>query len=331
MAGIVSSGRESDMVKGVKRSVGLQVLRWIAGGYATAMSIPVSAGIVFSNSYDSSVTTLPNFAQIQTAFLYAEQQFSNAYGDNITINMILKSVPGTGTFGRSNYFLQGTTYSQIKAALISHRTSAADDAAIASLDAADPTGGGSWNMNYAEAKALGLRSATSSGNDGTFTFGSGNNFSFDPANRAVPGKYDFIGIAEHEISEVMGRDQGIGVTLGGYVPFDLFRFNSAASRSLGTTDGSSVYFSINGGTTNLKGFYAGSVNGPDFQDWASGSNDAFNAFSNSGVINDFTAVDHTVMDVIGYTPIVPEPASISAVLITGGLMLRRRARQSTIR
>jgi hypothetical protein len=32
------------------------------------------------------------------------------------------------------------------------------------------------------------------------TIGAGYSFTFDPNNRAVPGKYDFIGIAEHEIS-----------------------------------------------------------------------------------------------------------------------------------
>ena len=73
-----------------------------------------------------------------------------------------------------------------------------------------------------------------------------------------------------------------------------------------------VYFSINGGTTNLKAFNSNSSG--DLQDWASGTNDAFNAFSNSGVLNDMSAVDFQVMDVIGYDFAgVPEPSSASAI------------------
>ena len=42
-------------------------------------------------------------------------------------------------------------------------------------------------------------------NDGTFTFGGGFSYTYDPNNRAVAGKFDFIGVAMHEISEIMGR------------------------------------------------------------------------------------------------------------------------------
>jgi len=43
-----------------------------------------------------------------------------------------------------------------------------------------------------------------------------------------------------------------------------------------------------------------STNGGDLQDWAGGTNDCFNAFSNLSVKNDLVAVDLRVMDVIGY-------------------------------
>ena len=37
---------------------------------------------------------------------------------------------------------------------------------------------------------------------------------FDATNRAVVGDYNFIGVVEHEISEVLGRGFGLG-TIGG--------------------------------------------------------------------------------------------------------------------
>ena len=314
----------------------VNVGRWIvwlggglAAGLALAASSPARGSLVFNNTFDSTVTSQPNFSsQIQPAFLYAEQQFSNLFSDNITINITLAASPNSNVFGMSSSALQGVSFSALKAALTSHRTTASDNTAVASIGS-DPTGGGTFEINTAEAKALGLLSATDPGADGTFTFGTTHSYTFDPNLRSVTGKFDFIGVAEHEISEILGRDQGLNINHSGfsfYVPFDLFRYKGSGTRSLGTTDGTSVYFSIDGGVTNLKAFNAGTIGGSDFQDWASGTNDAFNAFATAGVVNDISAVDQTVMDVIGYTPTpVPEPASLAAcTALVGGLLARRR-------
>src|SRR5207248_11215646 len=105
----------------------------------------------------------------------------------------------------------------------------------------------------------------------------------------------------HEFSEIMGRIGGLGASIGGnpaYLQMDLFHYTAANTRGL--TNGAGRSFSFNNGTTLLKAFNFPNGNGSDAQDWASGTNDAFNAFSSSGVKNDLTAVDLQVMDVIGY-------------------------------
>ena len=86
-----------------------------------------------------------------------------------------------------------------------------------------------------------------------------------------------------------------------------------------------VYFSIDGGATPLKLYNNGS-NGGDNKDWASGTNDSYNAFSSSGVTNDITPVDIRQMDVIGYDlATTPEPGSLTLIALAGvGLLARRR-------
>src|SRR5205814_1811126 len=112
---------------------------------------------------------------------------------------------------------------------------------------------------------------------------------------------DFIGVAMHEFSEIMGRIPLMGENLSGspdYMLMDLFHYTGAGLRGL--NDGAGRFFSIDNGTTLLKAFNFPNGNGSDPQDWASGTNDCFNAFSSSSVENDLTPVDLRVMDVIGY-------------------------------
>ena len=126
----------------------------------------------------------------------------------------------------------GYTYSQMKNALTANTAQSATDlTALANLPASDPTSGGLFFIGPADAKALGLISGGSMGIDGWIGFDNApNTFTFDPNNRAMPGLYDFIGVAFHEVSRIMGRVAGLNM-FGGYSVLDLFRSSGACRRA----------------------------------------------------------------------------------------------------
>ena len=305
----------------LKRLVYLGIVAFIV---ALASRTPARA-LTIVPTFDSSVTSATNAAQIEAAFNYAAQQLDNAFSNPITLNINVVAQPGTSITGQSAAAFNGfVSYSTFRMAYAQAATTAADASALASLPISNPTDG---NITFArsEAKVLGFISGNASGSDGTFTFGAGQSYTFDPANRAVPGEIDFIGVALHEVTEIMGRDSLLGLQLYGagngpmYVPLDLFRFDSPGVRTISSTDGS-AYFSIDGGNTNLKNFNDPN-NGEDAQDFATTtpySPDPFNAFIQTGVENDLNSLDITNMDIIGFTP-VPEPTTIA--LLSGSAIL----------
>ena len=250
---------------------------------------------------DPTIISPADAAAASAAFDYAAGQIMALYSDPVQINIILAATTDPTVLGQSNAPLVGTfTYDQIRTLLINDNTahpSPDGTTSTAALPAVNPYACTTFLVARGLAKALGNIPSDAT-NDGTFTFGTTHAYTYDPANRAVPGRFDFIGVALHEITEIMGRVARLNQTGNCNRPYDVFRFLGAGTQSLIFTD-SNVYFSVDGGTTNLKNFNANG-NGGDLGDWASGSNDAFNAFSDSGVENNLTSVDVRVMDVIGW-------------------------------
>jgi len=172
---------------------------------------------------------------------------------------------------------------------------AAPGSAGASAAAAlkDPTHGGTIFVASAQAKALGLMAPNAPGLDGVMGFSSSYKFAYDADNRGVSGYFDFIGVAEHEITHALGRVALLG---SGYDSvLDLFRYSADGVHALNPSTRS--YFSIDGGKTNLAWFATSS----DLGDWASTPTpDANSAFATGGAVNVFSKVDIVEMNALGY-------------------------------
>lgn len=289
------------------------------------LALPLAASaITIHINYDSSVTTLANSAEVEAAFATAAHTFEKLYTNNASIHITMYWGP-TGPFtngiglGASFFRLKFSSYSEIVNALSANRTTAADTNSVASLPVSDPTGGGTWLMSFAEAKALNLPNS-STNEDGDVGFASDATYTFDPNNRIVPGKYDFIGVAEHEISEVLGRN-----TLnmdGDFLPYDLFRFTNSGDRSFDPT-ATNVYFSVDNGATALRYFYTNASFG-DIQDWITiATPDAYDAFVPSGHLLPLTSVDITTLDVLGYNgPGLAAPQLFATRLSNGNVQIK---------
>src|ERR1700738_1469709 len=251
-------------------------------------------------TYDSSVSLAP--AGFVAAVNYVVNYFDRLFPTPVTFNVNVGygeingqslSPNALGQSEQSQVF--STTYSGVRNALLAQN---APGASGLSLNA--PAGSpGQLYISLGEATALGL--APNNGSlDGYVGFSSISNiFSYSSAAAPPPSEYYFVGVVEHEFSEVMGRVSYLDYA-GAYAPIDLFRYSAPGVHQF--TTGAASYFSINNGATNLdnwNNFQTG--NGGDLADWApSAGNDAFNNNSYPGVINALTSTDITLMNALGW-------------------------------
>ena len=263
---------------------------------------------VINITWAASVANAPS--GFQTAVINAAQYLESLYTNAVTVNInvgygdIAGAAMGAGALGESQSYLTNVSYSALLSALQTHNTSATTASVLASLPATAPVSGYLW-ISTAEAKALGLTSAASTALDGYVGFSKTYGFTYNNAAGVANNTFDFNGTALHELTEVMGRMQFTGGSIGTYTPsytlLDLLDYTSAGTRYFSTaTPRTPGYFSIDGGKTNLGGFNA--VSGGDAGDWGSGlGNDALNAFSSPNVINGWSTSDTTVMNALGWT------------------------------
>jgi len=258
-----------------------------------------SSGFVINVSYDQSVSSLPAgfVAAINDVVSYYESVFTAPITVNVDVGY--GEIDGqqlqSDALGESETFLGNYSYSSIVNAL-----AGVDASAASSLPSSMPVNGTMW-IGTAEAKALGLPlEQPSTDVDGFAGFSDVFPFAYDQNNRSVLGEYDFIGVVEHEFTEVMGRIDLFGDSIGGttgYSLLDMFHYTAPSHHTY--TGLTTNYFSPNGGTTNLD--YFNSNPQGDLGDWASSAGaDSYLAFTPTGQEDTVSQSDIAEMNALGY-------------------------------
>ena len=251
--------------------------------------------------YDQNTSSLPS--GFVNAISYVIGYFDNLFIANVTvtINVGFGEIDGqslaSDALGESEQnSVVPVSYSSVRKALIAQNAPGSS-----TLPAQAPAGAPSTLfMPSAEEKALGFI-ANNSNIDGYVGFDSTpGTFSYGIGTTPPSGQYYFVGVVEHEFTEIMGRTSYLDYK-GDYSTMDLFRYSAPGVRQF--TTGAASYFSVNSGTTNLNNwnnFKTG--NSGDLGDWApSAGYDAFDDNSYPGVINGLSSADLTNMAAIGWS------------------------------
>jgi hypothetical protein len=287
--------------------------------------------------YDTSVTSLSQTmqAQIETAVNAAVAYYEHVFTNPITFTINFSwgyltredpNNPGqriqvplnssTPNLGGGNYYFPTPDnptglanlrfpYAQIYSWYQNYRDTA--DNYSANIPPSDPTSGGLFQLSPVQMEAWGLADNTGLDNVNYIGLNSSWQWSFDPSNRSTTPNgspaNDAIGEIEHEISELMGRYQGLSQTFGPnvYTPLDLFRYSSPGVRQLQAVGSLEGYFSIDGQTL-LKQYNGPTRPNEDFADWFTNTNAGGDSYGDSwpGFINPVSLTDLREMNVIGW-------------------------------
>ncbi len=276
-------------------------LALLSGSY-TINQAPAAGGFHINLVYNASMSGAS--AAFKAGLAAAVTYFEGLISTNETVTLqvgygeVGGQAMGAGVLGEAGPTRGVTvTYDQFKAAFAAHATTAEQQSVLANMGA-DPTHGGHIYVASAEAKALGLMSASDTGVDGVMGFArdaTGSLFDYDRSDGISAGHYDFLGVVEHELSHALGRYAWLKTAQAYYSVQDLTRYSANGVHQLNANGYG--YFSIDGGRTVLDVYSTSS----DAGDWASSAgNDANNAYSNPGVVNAFTHTDVVQMGVLGY-------------------------------
>lgn len=283
-------------------------------GSPAATLVGTSGGLQINLVWDASVKSSANWSAVESAVVQAAKVYTSAFSNHAVLNIavgygeVAGSALGAGALGESESNGYITSYATVVNALASRDSSLVQSGQMArdALSALQGLHGESFFVTSAQAKVMGLATPTSSGIDGYIGLNTSSQMFFPAAGGTLrASQYDAVGVAAHEISEVMGRIGMEGASLGShadiYTPLDIFRYSGAHAPDLNPSAG---YFSTNDGLSVLNA-YNNPANHGDAADWASSSANrinAFDAFSNPGVIDQLAPADLLELAVLGFQP-----------------------------
>jgi len=255
------------------------------------------SGLQFDLIWDSSVANAPS--GFETAIIGAAQHIASLYSNRMIVSVdvgygeIGGSRLGAGALGESESYGYLLDYGTVTNALGSQGYT---------FSASNEPTSAQFFTTSAETKAFGLINPLSASPDGFVGFTKSYPMYYGTSGTPSANQFDLYAIAEHELTEVMGR---IGVentySFTGqrtYAPLDLFNYSKPGVLSLSAKGG---YFSTDNGVTNRGAFNNAAANGGDIADWSSVvANDAFDAFTSPGVAGAMTSNDALAVAALGY-------------------------------
>jgi len=286
----------------------------IVGCFVATLSSAGAVSFSFSEVVGDSLTD----AQA-AAFATAAAAWSAVLTDpvSVAINIGFRDLgagsAGGTVLGATSASFGTVTFAQFAAGLAADASSGLDRTAVAHLPGTPPSD--RVALTTAQARAVGF--GTGAGSDGTIEFTSNPKISFATTRPDLAaGRYDLIGVAEHEIGHLLGfqssLDSGLDAGSATRSALDVFRY--AGLGAPGFTAGQAAYFSVDGGATSLGGFSVGGSGQYQASHWLQGTGGLMDPAVAAGVAQDITPRDVLALDAVGWD--VTEPAS-AAVLLAG--------------
>ena len=280
--------------------------------------------------------------QVIDGFTAAGQRWSAIFSDEVTlrIDIDFRSL-GSNSLGETTNYYENLSWINVRSKMVADAKSSDDALAVAQLPSVDgipilinrtsnsPTGSGSatpyldndgdanntmLRMSLANERVLGLVARPNVA-DAAVVFNKDFQWDFDPLDGIARNRYDFVGIATHELGHAMGVLSGVDTldaattpladhALAAVTPMDLFRF-SDASRLSGaidfTADARGKYFSIGDGTQIALATGVNHGDGSQASHWKDNADAGIfdPSFADTELLT-ISANDRRLLDVIGY-------------------------------
>jgi hypothetical protein len=281
----------------------------VTGSTPSATMVGSSTGLQIDLIWDSSVANAPS--GFTTAVADAASYFASQFSTREIINIHV----GWGEVNGQSLMSGAIGESQTNGYLTNFATATNHLTQLGySFNAINEPTGAQFFLTNAQAKDSGILAYNASGTDGYIGFGAGFSWNTQATTGALgsgtgSGQYDLQSVAQHELTEVMGRIEMQGQSFSGvatYTTTDLFNFKSPGVLEL---SGGGGYFSIDDGVTNLGWFNNATSHGGDIADWATspgtlgllgGYQDSFDAFGYSGINGDASSSDVQIVGALGF-------------------------------